>query len=73
MPPKKHAAAASSTRAKCHRPSDLQEAGPSSLNPMPQDTGLMQIKMLALTNTIAVAVRRAIKDVLVSQRSSENL
>jgi len=56
MPPKKRAAAASSTRAKRHRPSDLQEAGPSSLNPMPQDTGLMQINVQDLTNTITVAV-----------------
>ena len=72
MPPKKRAATASSTRAKRHRPSDLQEAGPSSLNPTPQDTGLMQINVQALTNTIAVAVTQAVKDVLVSQRSSGN-
>ena len=72
MPPKKRAAAASSTQAKRHRPSDLQEAGPSSLNPMPQDTGLMQINVQTLTNTIAVAVTQTVKDVLVSQRSSGN-
>jgi len=72
MPPKKRAAAASSTRAKRHRPSDLQAARPSSLNAMPQDTGLMQIKVQALTNTITVAVKQAVKDVLVSQRSSRN-
>ena len=76
MPPTKRTtgtAAAVTRRSKRFRPlapaTDLEEAGPSTLNAPPEEAGAgtMRVNVQALTSTIATAVSQAVKEALAAQ------